>query len=206
MRNKRKKGMLWISMGLLLIAASLLLICYNLYDGNRAAKATKMVAEQLLGQIPSQEDRIEGEIPDYQLDPNRELPTVEIDGRNYVGVIEIPAYQLSLPVQEAWSYQGLRISPCRYEGSPYTDDLVIAAHNYTAHFGRLHHLQEGEEIVFTDMEGNSFRYVLEMKENLRPTQVEEMNSGTWDLTLFTCTFDDRYRTAFRCRKIKELAE
>lgn len=196
---KSKKGTILITLGLLLIAASLLLVGYNLYDGYRASEAAEEVVEELEKTIP-EGDSIEGEIPDYQLDPMRELPTVEIEGRRYVGMVEIPAYEIKLPVQEEWSYEALKISPCRYEGSPYTDDFVIAAHNYNAHFGRLHYLKEGEEIIFTDVEGNEFRYILEVKENLSPAQVEEMTDGEWDLTLFTCTFDNRYRTAFRCSR------
>ena len=35
-------------------------------------------------------------------------------------------------------------------------------------------------------------------ETLMPTAVEEMESGDWDLTLFTCTVGGRTRVAVRC--------
>jgi sortase A len=41
-------------------------------------------------------------------------------------------------------------------------------------------------------------------EILRPTAVEEMISGDWDLTLFTCTIGGATRVTIRCEKTKDL--
>jgi sortase A len=35
-------------------------------------------------------------------------------------------------------------------------------------------------------------------ETLEPTDIEGMTTGDWDLTLFTCTYGNRYRLAVRC--------
>ena len=59
------------------------------------------------------------------------MPTQEVDGQSYIGVLELQPLGLSLPIISQWSYPGLRIAPCRYTGSAYQNDLVIAAHNYT---------------------------------------------------------------------------
>ena len=74
--------------------------------------------------------------PDYILNPEMDMPTQEVDGQSYIGVLELQPLGLSLPIISQWSYPGLRIAPCRYTGSAYQNDLVIAAHNYTSHFGR----------------------------------------------------------------------
>ena len=57
-----------------------------------------------------------------------------------------------------WSYPKLKIAPCRYSGSAYTGNLVIAAHNYRTHFGLLESLAPGAQVKFTDVEGNVFSY------------------------------------------------
>ena len=44
---------------------------------------------------------------------------------------------------ESWSYPKLKVAPCRYRGSAYLDDLIIAAHNYDRHFGRINTLLPG---------------------------------------------------------------
>ena len=129
------------------------------------------------------------------------MPTVEADGIEYVGILEIPALGLTLPVISEWSYDKLEIAPCRYTGTAYKDDLIIAAHNYEGHFGELDGLEVGDEILFTDMDENVFSYNVSGMEELPGTALEEMEAGEWDLTLFTCTASGKNRVTVRCDKI-----
>ena len=105
-----------------------------------------------------------------------------------------------------WSYPRLKIAPCRYSGSVYRDDLIVAAHNYFTHFGRLRELRLGERILFTDMEENTVTYEVSCLETLMPTETEQMESGDWDLTLFTCTLGGQSRVTVRCVRIDPTAE
>lgn len=130
--------------------------------------------------------------------PDMEMPTKEIDGETYIGVVEIPSLELSLPVMSDWSYPQLKKAPCRYVGSVYSHDVVICGHNYDRHFGRLKELIPGDEVRFTDMDGNVFRYSVCAVEQLAKTAVEEMQTGDWDLTLFTCTKGGVMRVTVRC--------
>ena len=199
--------------GLLLIAAALFLTIYNFMDDNRASRSAHGVMDQLREMRPekeSEEDDAasqsaagEVEVPDYVLNPKMEMPVKVIDEQEYIAVLKIPAFDLELPVLSQWSYPNLRIAPCRYQGSAYTDDLVIAAHNYTSHFGNLKNLQEGDTVILTDMDDNVFTYKVALRETLMPTAVEEMSSGDWDLTLFTCTLGGSYRVTVRCERVRE---
>lgn len=137
----------------------------------------------------------------YEIDPNMEMPTMEVDGIDYVGVLTIPDLQLVLPVINEWSYNALTIAPCRYAGTAYKDNFVIAAHNYTSHFGNLKKLQEGAEVRFTDINGNIFKYKVASLETLEAIAVEEMTDSQWDLTLFTCTIGGRARVTLRCENV-----
>ena len=107
-----------------------------------------------------------------------------------------------LPVISDWSYPALKVSPCRYDGSAYTGDLILSAHNYRSHFGCLKDLAIGETVRFTDMDGNVFRYSVMEHEVLMPYDVEEMKAGDWDLTLFTCTVGGTSRFTVRCDKVE----
>lgn len=202
-----------IILGLLLIAAALSLSAYNLYDEHRAAQSASLVMDQLdelilteatapSEQIAAAEELVgtaaEIEIPDYILNPDMEMPVVNIDGKDYIGVLTIPSLDLELPIISQWSYPKLKIAPCRYLGSAYTNDLIIAAHNYSSHFGNLKNLCEGDTVIFTDVDGNVFTYEVAVRETLMPTAIEEMKSGEWDLTLFTCTVGGSYRVTVRC--------
>ena len=137
-------------------------------------------------------------IPDYQLDPQMEMPVTTIDGVDYIGVLEIPALKLTLPVAGDWSYALLDLAPCRYAGSAYLDDLVILGHNYRGFFRDLSQLQPGDTVFFTDTDGNRFSYAAADFEQLRLSQTEDMLAGDWDLTLFTCTPGAQNRLAVRC--------
>ena len=190
---KNKKGTILIAMGLLLVAAALFLTAWNLYEHSRAAQSVSEVMEQMEAAFPAvaaagreaeadeREKRPERpqeslwdepggteevEIPDHILNPQMEMPKAKIAEQEYIGVLKIPALRLELPVISSWSYPRLRIAPCRYAGSAYTNDLVIAAHNYPSHFGKLKQLQEGEEVIFTDMDGNVFLYEAVLWETL----------------------------------------
>lgn len=138
------------------------------------------------------------EIPDYVLNPNMEMPTVTYEGQKYIGLLEIPALDLKLPIISQWSYPRLKKAPCRYVGSPYKNNLVIAAHNYDAHFGRLKDLNPGAAVIFTDVDGNVFNYRVELRETLNPGDISYMKNSGWDLSLFTCTPGGSYRVTVRC--------
>lgn len=210
---KNNNGKFLILLGLLLIVAALCLTTYNLHDGLRAARSASQVVSQLESRVPmltvpiqvpvTPEPTISTEItpPDYVLNPEMEMPVELIDGIAYIGIVRIPALDLELPVIENWSYPALKVAPCRYTGSAYLDDLVIAAHNYQAHFGKLKTLLPGETITFTDMDGNVFSYEVVAVETLPPTAIEEMTDAGYDLTLFTCTLGGASRVTVRCDRV-----
>ncbi len=131
----------------------------------------------------------------------REMPTVTLDGYRYIGVLDVQSLELSLPVMEEWDYDRLKVSPCRFAGNVYQDDLVICAHNYPKHFTKLKYVPLGTEIKFTDAEGTEFLYAVSSVETVGPNDVEGMIHGDWDLTLFTCNTNGQTRCAIRCDRI-----
>ena len=203
---KNKKGTLLIALGIILILGAAGLSGYNLFEENNAKESSEKAATILSEQIVVKEqDEIyhnasEIEIPDHILNPEMDMPVAEIEGTEYIGTLEIPQIGLLLPIISEWSYPNLKIAPCRYFGSVYLDNMVIAGHNYKAHFRALENLSAGDEIIFRDIDGNEFRYLVSAKEVLPPTAIEEMTSGDWDFTLFTCNTTGTYRIAIRCDK------
>ncbi|MCI7736214.1 MAG: sortase [Clostridiales bacterium] len=143
--------------------------------------------------------RATASLPAFVLYPDMEMPTESVDGQVYIGVVEVPSLELSLPVISEWSYPRLKKAPCRFVGSVYSRDIVICGHNYERHFGRLKELSIGDEVRFTDVEGNVFFYSVCAMEQLEKKAVEEMMTGDWDLTLFTCTKGGLNRVTVRCK-------
>lgn len=190
------------------MTAAVLLLVYNLWDGHRARESEEAILAEYLqenkkaSESPDASDKEDKQnIPDYLLNPDMDMPEYTLKSLGDVaciGILEIPALDLELPVISSWSYSSLRLAPCRYSGSAYKGDLVIAAHNYKSHFGGLRTLPEGSEVFFTDAVGNRFSYYVAVTEALTPWSVDDMTSGEWPLTLFTCTLDSQNRVTVRC--------
>lgn len=188
----RKAGNICLVLGTVLILAALSLFLWNQWEDSRAGASV----EKILPLVAEQID-IDAEID------NTEMTEVEIDGYLYIGYLSIPSLELELPVMSSWSYPQLRIAPCRYYGSTKTGDLVIAAHNYSRHFGNIEDLSEGDEIYFTDMDGVVTAYEVAEVDTLNPSAVEEMTDSGFALTLFTCTYGGQSRVTVRCNAVDQ---
>ena len=223
-----KKGSVSIAMGLLLLAAALLLTLYNLWDARRADIAAQEAVRELktLISTPTEPaaEPTEGEDPAPETEPatqqtesetqpaplsapaaipeSREMPTLELNGYRYIGYLDVASLELSLPVMEQWDYDRLQISPCRFSGNLYDDDMVLCSHNYAQHFQALKYAPIGTELTFTDAEGRVFRYAVASFETLGPHDVALLVSGEWDLTLFTCNTSGQTRCVIRCDRIQ----
>lgn len=207
-KKKNRIGNILKGAGLILVTAAVLLLVYNLWDGHRARESEEAILAEYLqenkkvSESPDASDKEdEQNTPDYILNPDMDMPEYTLKSLGDVaciGILEIPALNLELPVISSWSYSSLRLAPCRYSGSAYKGNLVIAAHNYQSHFGGLRTLPEGSEVFFTDAVGNRFSYYVAVTEALTPWSVDDMTSGEWPLTLFTCTLDSQNRVTVRC--------
>lgn len=126
-----------------------------------------------------------------------EMPMVSYEGNDYIGYLDIPALDLQLPVMSDWSYDKLDLSPCRYSGSFLNGDLMIMAHNYSQFFGKLKNLSPGDMVYFTDGDQETFTYEVTAVEQLDPDDLDALNAGDWDLSLFTDTVGGRKRVTVR---------
>lgn len=194
---KANRGTVWINAGLLLIAAALFLSAYNAWESHEARDSARQVIAQLCDALPTEA----GE-PTTLPDVRREMPVKTINGRDYIGVLSIPSLELELPVISQWDYPALKVAPCRYSGSLYQDNLIICAHNYASHFGKLKELQPGDIVLFTDMDEHVVTFQMVERETLNPMDAEGMEAGDWDLTLFTCTIDGQTRVTIRLERVE----
>lgn len=206
---KSKAGIVCVIMGVALLLGALVLSRANMQEDAKAKQAAMDVMPQLVRQIAdhtSKESTCPAEL-DLQIpvelltEEDKEMAELEIDGELYIGYLSLPALGLDLPVQSGWSYPKLNISPCRYTGSVRGEDLVIMAHNYSAHFGKISKLNYGDQVVFSDMDGNVIVYEVVGKDILEATAVEEMTAGDFDLTLFTCTYGGANRVTVYCDRV-----
>lgn len=191
MRRTADKGLWMLWGGVLLIAAAVCLVGYNLLltvqAGKQACRAQDRLDSLIDQRQTAQDQMLAGD-----------MPVEVIDGKAYIGTLEIPALQLKLPVMNEWNYANLREAPCRYTGSAYTNNLIICAHNFDTHFGRIKWLSSGDKVNFTDVDGHTFSYHVVELETLQPDKVDEMKQENYGLTLFTCTLGGATRVTVRC--------
>ena len=230
--------MIWLGIGCVL--ASLVLTGYNLYDSHRAGQASEEIAAQLEALLPAAspaeasvaqpakessgsedaaqsaaEPVMNAEEADYLVVEDqsyREMPVLELDGERYIGLLDIPSLERRFPVMENRNYERLKVSPCRYSGSYYANNLVICAHNYLEHFGFIRSLSVKTDVYFTTADGTVIHYMISNITTLQPTSVEQMTKNQadgavaledWDLTLFTCTPGAQARYAVRCVRVDD---
>lgn len=125
---------------------------------------------------------------------------IVIDGTSFIGVLDIPDLNLSLPIQSDWSYDKLYATPCAYSGSV-DSNLIIAGHDYKSHFANLSQLSNGDIVRFTDINAVVHTYTLTTSELIYETEINKLvQEGDWDLTLFTCDKNDSKRLVIRFKK------
>ena len=77
--------------------------------------------------------------------------------------------------------------------------MVLLAHNYAEHFGRLKDLKKGDSVTFTDVKNKVYRYKVVRTETISGNDLQAILSGKdWNLTLFTCTYSGAERVVVRC--------
>lgn len=215
---------LLIVTGTMLILSALFLCLYNINESNKAYEQSQKVLSELKQLIPEPVPQEESEKADNKKDEIIQNPADDlfaayedkeeeiekaqpmlINGGYYCGFITLPSLNLELPVADGWSYQALKNSPCRYSGSAEEDNIIIAAHNYNTHFGRIGTLNSGDEIVFTDTNGEVHRFEVNNTQYIDGYDKEGMFSGNedeWDITLFTCTLNGVSRVTVRGSRIE----
>lgn len=190
------KSKLFTFTGIFCLVLALIISVNNLIDDRISINSQNKIIEAYDNQIV---DESLLEVPDYVLNPDMDMPEVDVDGLSCIGILEVSSLDLRLPILGDWSDELLKKAPCRYSGSAYTNNMVIAGHNSRAQFNKLNKLKEGDLIVFTDVVGNVFEYYVSAIEVLDGDDVDGMLNG-WPLTLFMCTYDNLSRYTIRCEQ------
>lgn len=213
---------IFIVCGALLITVAAVLACMNEYENRRSMQESADIVTvlqsnytQINEAMPTETPTIDSEsdeTPDKELTEGqegayqedtvlKEMPEVNLDGYNYIGYLHFHTTDAKFPIMSEWDYPRLKIAPCRYYGSIYTNDLVIAGHNYRNGFGVISSLREGDYVTFYGMDGQTYVYCVGLTEVLKATDVTQMIESNWDLTLYTCTYGGKERVTVRLRQV-----
>ena len=203
----RKRGsFVLLLLGAALLCAALLLAAKNRREetsAGEAAAALLVQAEQTIAQHAAPPAAVPTPAPssaaEETLSPSPSAsPSAAPEDPAFLGVLSVPAVSLTVPVLAEWSYYHLTLAPCRDCGSVETGDLVIAAHNYDTHFGRLSRIAPGDSVYFTDMAGSTTEYAAASVEQRDPSDAEGVRDSGYPLVLYTCSWDCTARVTIFC--------
>lgn len=208
---KRRIGVCFMVLGLVLMAFAAAFVYENRREEMHAAEASQTVLEEMQSLLLDENGQLnaaaikllanDAQQDTLQEENTSDMPTMTLDGEEYIGYLELPTLGLSLPVMSSWSYPKLRTSPCRYQGTAQDGTLVILAHNYARHFGRLREMGVGDLVQLVGVDGSLYVYQVAALETLSSTDVDAMLESGYDLTLFTCTPGGRMRVAVRLTRV-----
>ncbi len=209
MKTRKIISRILIIAGILSICSAISLIIYNNVEDSRAVKSNNEVLASAKEKIEyaGTEETSAGNGENSGSTETEEtaggyMPSVNVSGYDCIGYLSIPAIDIEYPILDNWDYKKLKVAPCRYYGSVYTRDLVIAGHNYRSVFGKLKRLKKGDTVYFTDVKNETYKYDVELVEILEPTDIREMVESPFDLTLYTCTYGGKQRVTVRCMLAK----
>lgn len=137
---------------------------------------------------------------DKSEDKENEEVILEYEGYPVIAKLEIPKIELETYVISEYSEKALGVSVTKfYGGNPNEGgNFCIAGHNYITKnmFHDIKKLSNKDEIILTDLKGNSVEYEVYLIETVEPTETKclsQKTNGRVELTLITCTTDSSKR-------------
>ena len=191
-------------LGIALIAISLGLHLAQENSDQIAGENSRILLRQL--QLSNAPVAVPDRIPEATPTPEEPLsepvaphsmPEKEYLGYSMIGTLRVPSVKVELPVLSTWSYDLLKVAPCRYSGSVAGEDMILMGHNYKSHFKPLHKVEVGDTVEFEDVNGVVYRYVVAQITTLHKNE-GELLPADYPLTLFTCTPGGQKRIIIRC--------
>jgi len=175
MRSKSK----WVLLlGIMLILSGLGLM---LVTRNAARNAQKEIAEMMVQLEEMLPPRSAGAKEQYA---SMQMPVLELDGREIVGIIEMPEWNVSLPIGGTWNTKNLHSFPQRFSGTVYDDSLIVGGMDLEGQFECLKKMDIGNTVIVTDMTGAQFSYSVTYIERKKTAEAEVLEGAKDGLTLF----------------------
>lgn len=191
-------------------------VSQEILDGIEFQDGTEIVEEEVtvvvLNALPEEEEVAQTQTVQTEktVDIPEEQKSVASDGTVYytIGVINIPSINVNYPILSTYSDALLKISPCKFHGPNPNEvgNLCIAGHNYknSKFFSKVPNLKNGDKIDITDLSGKTITYVVYDKFIVNPDELEctsQLTEGRRELTLITCTNDNKQRYIIKAREI-----
>lgn len=180
---------------------------------NAAEKVEDDVIVVILNQALDEEVSVREELEETEVIPEQQKLKTN-DGTEYytIGEINIPSINVNYPILTADNLDNidtlLKISVCKFHGANpnQVGNLCIVGHNYknSKFFSKVPNLNNGDIVQIKDLSGTTLNYVVYDKYIVEPDNVactSQLTGGKKEVTLITCTNDNKQRYIIKAREI-----
>ena len=150
--NKSFISKICVLAGISLLVIGILALFFWQWNIDSSIQKSETYVKTLRNLIPE----TQGAVPEERRDNS--MSVLSIDGADFVGVIEMPRYESTLPVCANWGH--LTKYPCRFSGSIYDSTLQIGATSQKGQYDFYREISVGDTVIFTDVEGNQYTYTV----------------------------------------------
>ena len=180
-------------LGGILIVASLGMVLFMQIRADRAVENAARLTETIRSILPPARP---GVMDDYT---TMDMPVLQIGGQDFCGLVEIPAYGVTLPVYDSWDTAKLSAHPCRFWGSAYDGSLIIGGADQAGQFDFFDRIDNGVVVTFTDVTGAEFDYTIDVVERYDSIPADILAEEEPGLTLFVRDAYQLHYILLRCK-------
>ena len=191
-KEKRKIKISNIILLILVLIAIILIVTIGRIISNRNQN------DENLKQVISQVNE------NIQTDTDGEIPYIEYQGYQVIGLIQISKINLEYPILIETTQDSLTKSITRFGNGEVNGvgNLCLAGHDYinNSMFGGINKLENGDEILITDLYGNKVTYTVFDKYTTDPNDtsvLESIDVTKREITLITCINGNQDRLIIR---------
>jgi len=189
---KKQKFPLFLVLGICLILVSISMVLVFQIRMHLGVQHSQMILSSMEQILP---ERTTG-VPGSYL--TSAMPVLEIEDEDYVAMLEVPSFDVALPVADRWDSNNLSRSPCRFFGSAYDKTLIIGGADALRQFGFCDKIEHGAQIIITDMTGAQFTYTVSRVDRAKHAETQWLMDSDYDLTLFCHDIYSIEYVAVRC--------
>ena len=182
-----KKGTIFLLLGIILILASLAMLVFAQYQTRQSEGEAAHVANTIDSLLPERSSGFPG------MYSNSQMPVLQVEGNDFIALVDIPGFGITLPVGSSWDTGKLSSYPCRFWGSLYDNSMIIGGSGQSGQFDFFDRLSPGASIVVTDMMGCEYSYSVTRIDRTHSATYERLCEGAFPLVLFA---GNRYATEY----------
>lgn len=188
----KKRVPIALILGCCLLICSFCLFAFAQIRIYRALVKAEDVVRKIEELLPKRIGGVAGSVSDSA------MPVLEMGKEDYIALVEVPGFGVTLPVCSSWDVGKLSGSPCRFWGSVYDNSLVIGGSDQKGQFDFCDRINPGAVITVTALNGEEFKYQVARVDRAKHAKAEWLMEETYDLTLFVRAAYSLEYIAVRC--------